>query len=204
MRCRHLERGAERIRRQASLGRPQDRTRGGGARDSGIGLQSGDAVVLTGPPELYPGPRLPEAGRCRRGFFQAIIPLPFIPDDSSLQHLPGPTGLENLRTIAVARLMLDNFPHVKAFWIMQTLELAQFMLLNGADDIDGTVVWYDITKVGTTSTHQETTAWDLQRAIREAGLRPVERDTLYRPIDRDGNTWRVSTPAECPAQLRHP
>ena len=85
---------------------------------------------------------------------------------------------------------------------MYTLELAQFMLLNGADDIDGTVVWYDITKVGGTSTHQETTAWDLQRAIREARLRPVERDTLYRPIERDGNTWRVSTPAQRPAELR--
>jgi aminodeoxyfutalosine synthase len=87
--------------------------------------------------------------------------------------------------------MLDNFPHVKAFWIMQTLPLAQFMLTSGADDIDGTVVWYDITKVGGAGTHQETSVWDLQRAIREAGFRPVERDTLYRPIERDGKDWRV-------------
>ena len=94
--------------------------------------------------------------------------------------------------------MLDNYPHVKAFWIMQTLELAQFMLLNGADDIDGTVVRYDITKVGATATHQETTAWDLQRAIREAGLGPGGRDPFDRPIDRDGDTWRVSTPAGAP------
>lgn len=126
------------------------------------------------------------------GYFQTIIPLPFIPDGSELEHLPGPTGLENLRTIAVSRLMLDNFPHVKAFWIMQTLPMAHLMLQAGADDIDGTVVWYDITKVGGTSTHQETTADDLRRAIRDAGFRPVERDTLYRPVERDGREWRVA------------
>lgn len=128
-----------------------------------------------------------------RGYFQTIIPLPFFPDQSELEHLPAPTGLENLRTLAISRLMLDNVPHVKAFWIMQTLEMAQLMLQCGADDIDGTVVWYDITKVGGATTHQETTAWDLQKAIHEAGFRPVERDTLYRPIERDAasGTWRV-------------
>jgi aminodeoxyfutalosine synthase len=128
----------------------------------------------------------------RGGYYQTIIPLPFIPDGSELEHLPGPTGLENLRTIAVSRLMLDNLPHVKAFWIMQTLPMAHLMLQAGADDIDGTVVWYDITKVGGTSTHQETTADDLRRAIRDAGFRPVERDTLYRPVERDGREWRVA------------
>ena len=87
--------------------------------------------------------------------------------------------------------MLDNIPHVKAFWIMQTLGMAGFMLQAGADDIDGTVVWYDITKVGGDTTHQETTVWDLQRAIREAGFTPVERDTLYRRVIRDGATWRI-------------
>lgn len=125
------------------------------------------------------------------GYFQTIIPLPFFPDGSELEHLPGPMGLENLRTLAVARLMLDNFPHVKAFWIMQTLPMAQLMLQNGADDIDGTVVWYDITKVGGASTHQEVSTWSLQRAIREAGFRPIERDTVYRPVIRDGATWHV-------------
>ena len=138
-----------------------------------------------------------EAGEERAeicGYFQTIIPLPFFPDASELEHLPAPTGLENLRTLAICRLMLDNFPHVKAFWIMQTLEMAQFMLLNGADDIDGTVVWYDITKAVGEGTHQETTVWDLQRAIREAGFRPVERDTLYRRVIRnDGHDgWSVT------------
>jgi len=125
------------------------------------------------------------------GYFQTIIPLPFIPDGSSLKRLPGPSGLENLRTLAIARLMLDNFPHVKAFWIMQTLPMAQLQLLAGADDIDGTVVWYDITKVGGVSTHQETSAADLRRAIREVGLTPIERDTLYQPVQRDGDRWRA-------------
>ncbi len=129
------------------------------------------------------------------GYFQTIIPLPFFPDGCEIEHLPGPTGLENARTIAVARLMLDNFPHVKAFWIMQTLPMAQLMLQTGADDIDGTVVWYDITKLrhgaDSPGTHQETTVTDLQRAIREAGFDPVERDTLYRRVIRNGQEWRT-------------
>jgi aminodeoxyfutalosine synthase len=128
-------------------------------------------------------------GTC--GQFQTIIPLPFFPDGSDLEHLPGPAGLENLRTLAICRLMLDNFPHVKAFWIMQTLPMAQLMLQNGADDIDGTVIWYDITKVGGSSTHQEVTVATLQKAIREAGFVPVERDTLYRRVVRDGKNWRI-------------
>ena len=139
------------------------------------------------------------------GYFQTIIPLPFFPDGSELEHLPGPAGLENLRTLAIARLMLDNFPHVKAFWIMQTLPMAQLMLQSGADDIDGTVVWYDITKVNhgsgqgsmggggdNTLTHQEVNVWTLQKAIREAGFKPIERDTLYRRVQRDGKRWNVT------------
>lgn len=124
-----------------------------------------------------------------QGRFQAIIPLPFIPGVSELSHLPGPCGLENVRTIAITRLMLDNVPHVKAFWIMQTLHMAQHMLECGADDIDGTVVWYDITKVSTSSTHQECSVADLRRAILDAGFDPVERDTLYRTVIRDGAMW---------------
>ncbi len=125
------------------------------------------------------------------GYYQTIIPLPFFPDGCELEHLPGPSGLENLRTLAIARLMLDNFPHVKAFWIMQTLPMAQLMLQNGADDIDGTVIWYDITKVGGSSTHQEVSVWTLEKAIREAGFEPVERDTVYRRVKRDGVRWSV-------------
>jgi aminodeoxyfutalosine synthase len=75
---------------------------------------------------------------------------------------------------------------------MQTLPMAQLMLRAGADDVDGTVVWYDITKVGGSGTHQEVSVWSLQKAIREAGFEPVERDTLYRRVQRDGHSWRVA------------
>jgi aminodeoxyfutalosine synthase len=105
--------------------------------------------------------------------------------------------------LAISRLMLDNFAHVKAFWIMQTLELAQLSLQFGVDDVDGTVVWYDITKVKRDgSTHQEMTVDRLRRAIREAGFTPVERDTLYRRVERDGPRWWVpgaSAPVAEPA-----
>lgn len=153
----------------------------------GYSRDGDDAVTLNRSDAKLPTPDLNDRG----GYFQTIIPLPFFPDGSALEHLPGPSGLENLRTLAIARLMLDNFPHVKAFWIMQTLQMSQLQLLAGADDIDGTVVWYDITKVGGASTHQETTVWDLERSIREAGFRPVERDTLYRRVTRDGASWTL-------------
>jgi aminodeoxyfutalosine synthase len=131
------------------------------------------------------------------GRFQTVIPLPFIPDDSELEHLYGPTGLDDLKMLAISRLMLDNFAHVKAFWIMQTLALSQTALHHGVDDIDGTVVWYDITKLGgkddiSGGTHQEVTVGDLRKAIMDAGYEPVERDTLYRPIVREGADWDVA------------
>ena len=125
------------------------------------------------------------------GRFQTVIPLPFVPDDSQLQHLHGPTGLDDLKMLAVSRLMLDNIAHIKAFWIMQTLPLSQLSLSFGVDDIDGTVVWYDITKVGGSDTHQEVTVGDLRRSVREAGFYPVERNTLYKRVTRDGANWQV-------------
>jgi 2-iminoacetate synthase ThiH len=143
-------------------------------------------------PEIAKALRTDIAPSLPHGYYQTIIPLPFFPDGCDLEHLPGPTGLENYRTLAVARLMLDNFPHVKAFWIMQTLPMAQLMLQSGADDIDGTVVWYDITHVGGAGTHQEVGTAALHKAIREAGFVPCERDTLYRRIARDGKHWRIS------------
>ncbi len=183
----HIEERRERLAHMDMLRRAQDealaRFEGAkGQRDKGTQGQGGDGTVPSCSPPC--------------GQFQAIIPLPFVPDGSELEHLPGPSGLENLRTLAVARLMLDNFPHVKAFWIMQTLSMAQLMLQCGADDIDGTVIWYDITKVpqGAShgpATHQEVSVWTLQKAIREAGFTPVERDTLYRRVVRIGRCWTV-------------
>jgi len=128
------------------------------------------------------------------GHFQTVIPLPFFPDGSNLEHLPGPSALDNVKMIAISRLMLDNFDHVKSFWIMQTLPMSQLELDFGADDIDGTVVWYDITKVGGADNHQELTAQDLRDTILEAGYDPVERDTLYHRVIRDSDNpedWRV-------------
>lgn len=117
--------------------------------------------------------------------FQCFVPLAFIPEGSALSHLPGPTGLDDLRTLAIARLMLDNVPHIKAFWIMQSPQLAQVALNWGVDDFDGTVVWYDITKrEGAGTTRQELTVEQIRRLMREAGCEPVERDTLYRAVHR--------------------
>ncbi len=126
--------------------------------------------------------------------FNCMIPLSFIPQQSELGHLPGPTGLTDLKTLAIARLMLDNIAHIKAFWIMQGIGLSQVALDWGCDDLDGTVVWYDITKREGNSaapTHQELHVNDIRRIIREAGRTPVERDTLYRPIRRDPGNGRV-------------
>jgi aminodeoxyfutalosine synthase len=122
----------------------------------------------------------------RSAHFNCVIPLSFIPENSELGHLPGPTGLTDLKTLAIARLMVHNIPHIKAFWIMQGVGLSQVALDWGCDDLDGTVVWYDITKregdAGTT--HQELHVQDIKRLIRESGREPVERDTLYRPVRR--------------------
>ncbi len=125
--------------------------------------------------------------------FQTIIPLSFIPDGSELGHLPGNTGLEDMKMLAISRLMLPNFPHVKAFWIMQSMKLSQVSLNFGVDDLDGTVVWYDITKRegGRGNQHQEQDVSDIRRLVVEAGFVPVERDTLYRRVVRSGSNWRV-------------
>jgi aminodeoxyfutalosine synthase len=124
-----------------------------------------------------------------KAHFNCMIPLSFAPEYSELGHLAGNTGLADLRTLAVSRLMLDNFGHIKAFWIMQGIGLSQVSLDWGCDDLDGTVVWYDITKRegqrGTT--HQELHESDIRRLIREARRTPVERDTLYNEVRRDSS-----------------
>ncbi|MGB0715373.1 MAG: aminofutalosine synthase MqnE [Phycisphaerae bacterium] len=127
----------------------------------------------------------------RKASFNTVIPLSFIPDDSELAHLPGPTGLDDLKTLAVARLMCHNIPHLKSFWIMHSPKLSQVSLEWGVNDLDGTVVYYDITKVQGDGTHQELGEHELCRMIKEARREPVERDTLYREIVRDGLTWSV-------------
>jgi len=118
------------------------------------------------------------------GGFVAFIPLAFHPENTGLAHLPKPTGFADLKTIAISRLLLDNFDHIKAYWIMLTPRVAQIALRFGADDIDGTVVEEKIYHDAGATTAQFTSRAQLERLIREAGRVPVERDTLYRPIDR--------------------
>ncbi len=118
-----------------------------------------------------------------RGFV-AFIPLAFHPENTALAHLPKPTGYADMKNMAVARLLLDNFEHIKAYWIMLTPSVAQIALRFGADDMDGTVVEEKIYHDAGAKTAQFTPRGELERLIRAAGRVPVERDTLYRPIDR--------------------
>jgi aminodeoxyfutalosine synthase len=116
--------------------------------------------------------------------FVTFIPLAFHPDNTGLSHIPKPTGYADLRNIAIARLMLDNFDHIKAYWIMLTPSVAQIALRFGANDLDGTVVEEKIYHDAGAKTAEFTSRAELERLIRAAGRVPVERDTLYRPVDR--------------------
>ena len=113
------------------------------------------------------------------GGFMAFIPLAFHPANTALSALPGPTGVDDLKNIAVARLMLDNFAHIKAFWIMISPKMAQVSLSFGADDMDGTVIEEKITHMAGARTGQLFPVNELRRYITEAGREPVERDTVY-------------------------
>ncbi len=124
------------------------------------------------------------------GGFQAFIPLAFHPDNNQMQKLPAPTATDTLRVHAVARLMLDNIPHVKAFWIATGVEVAQTALWFGVDDLDGTVQGERIYHMAGASTPEAMTPDEIGGLIVEAGRQPVERDTFYNV---------VSVPSEHPA-----
>jgi aminodeoxyfutalosine synthase len=126
------------------------------------------------------------------GGFQTFIPLAFHPANTALDHLPTTTGLTDIRQIAVSRLLLDNFSHIKAYWQMMTAKIAQISLRFGADDIDGTVVEEKIYHDAGATTPQGMRRSDLVRLIREAGREPVERDTLYRNVVRHEDTFTVA------------
>jgi aminodeoxyfutalosine synthase len=119
--------------------------------------------------------------------FVTFIPLAFHPANTGLAHLPGPTGMDDLKAIAVSRLLLDNFDHIKAYWIMLTPRIAQVALRFGANDLDGTVVEEKIYHDAGATTPEFMTRAELERLIRAAGRVPVERDTLYNPVDRVKN-----------------
>lgn len=116
------------------------------------------------------------------GGFQTFIPLAFHPDNNSLMRLPGPTGVEDLRTYAVARLLLSNIPHIKAYWVMLGVKTAQTALWFGADDLDGTVQEEKIYHMAGAETPQTLSPDEIVRIIVEAGRTPVERDTLYNVV----------------------
>jgi aminodeoxyfutalosine synthase len=113
---------------------------------------------------------------------QAFIPLAFHPDGNGMRNLPAPTAIDALRTVAVSRLMLDQVPHIKAYWVSMTPEVAQIALRFGADDIDGTIVHETIYKAAGSRSPSGLTTEQLVRLIQEAGRVPVERDTLYRVV----------------------
>jgi aminodeoxyfutalosine synthase len=116
------------------------------------------------------------------GGFQAFIPLAFHPDNNQMRKLPPPTATDTLRVHAVSRLMLDNIPHIKAFWIATGVDVAQQALWFGADDLDGTVQEEKIYHMAGARTPEIMSTAAIRRLIRAAGREPVERDTLYNVV----------------------
>lgn len=128
------------------------------------------------------------------GGFQTFIPLAFHPENTGLSHIPKPTAVEDLRTMAISRLMLDNIDHIKAYWIMLGIGTAQAALGYGADDLDGTVRHELIYHDAGATTPEFLSVDRIEQLIREAGREPIERDTLYRRVIRDSadlKDWRV-------------
>ncbi|HEX4609487.1 MAG TPA: aminofutalosine synthase MqnE, partial [Urbifossiella sp.] len=119
------------------------------------------------------------------GGFQTFIPLAFHPTNNPLgTDITKPSGMTDLKTMAISRLVLDNFPHVKAYWQMLGIKIAQVAQSYGADDIDGTVVHETIYHAAGSDSPQALSVADLRRLIEEAGRVPVERDTLYHEVVR--------------------
>jgi aminodeoxyfutalosine synthase len=126
--------------------------------------------------------------------FQAFIPLSFHPENTQLAYLPKVSGLVDLRTIAVSRLLLDNFDHVKAYWISLGVGTAQAALAYGADDLDGTVRHERIHHDAGAQSPQALSVDELRALVSEAGREAVERDSLYRRVMRSGKDWWIDSP----------
>jgi aminodeoxyfutalosine synthase len=153
----------------------------------GLGLKT-NATMLYGHVEKYEH-RVDHMRRLRAlqdetGGFQTFIPLAFHPDHTAMDHFARPSGIEDLKTLAIGRVYLDNFPHIKAYWIMLGIKLAQLSLSYGVDDIDGTVIEENIYHMAGAETPEIMTVAELRRLIQEAGRTPVERDTLYKELKR--------------------
>jgi len=153
-----------------------------------LGLKT-NATMLYGHIETYEH-RVDHLRRLRElqdetGGFQAFVPLVFHPDHTALDRYATSSGVEDLKTFAVSRLYLDNIPHLKAYWVTLGVKLAQVALAFGVDDLDGTVMEETIHHMAGSNTPQTLTVEDLRRLIEEAGRVPVERDSLYQPLDDD-------------------
>lgn len=149
------------------------------------GLRS-NCTMLHGHIET-PEERVDHLDRLRRlqdetGGFQTYIPLSFHPENSEMADVPGPTAVDELREIALGRLLLDNIPHIKAYWILMDIPIAQLALSYGADDVDGTVVEEHIYHDAGATTPEVVKRAELVQWIRDAGRIPVERDTLYNVV----------------------
>lgn len=155
------------------------------AKVHGYGIKS-NATMLYGHIERYEH-RVDHLIKLRElqdetGGFQCFIPLAFHPKDTEYAHLPGPSAIDSLKTVAVSRLMLDNFDHIKAYWVMLGKQVAQVALHFGANDMDGTVMEERITFAAGQVSEREAKRNELVSFISEAGFDAVERDTLYRPV----------------------
>lgn len=131
------------------------------------------------------------------GGFQTFIPLAFHPENTGLSHIKKPSAMMDLRTMAVSRLMLDNIPHMKAYWIMLGIGTAQTALAYGADDLDGTVRHELIYHDAGATTPEFMSVEQLENLIRETGRDPVERDTVYRQVNRNPDKfteWSIGEP----------
>lgn len=114
--------------------------------------------------------------------FTAFVPLAFHPENTKIPNATGPSGFDMLKTLAIARIYLDNVDHIKAYWILMGMKLAQVSLSYGVDDLDGTIIEEKIYHMAGAQTPQQMAQEELVRAIREAGREPVQRDSLYRPV----------------------
>jgi aminodeoxyfutalosine synthase len=154
----------------------------------GAGIRS-NATMLYGHIEKY-GDRVDHLMRLRKlqdrtGGFQAFIPLAYHPKNTKIKGRYT-SGIDDLKTIAISRLVLDNFDHIKAYWIMLGEKISQLALKFGADDVDGTIIEEKITHSAGGLTGEQLTADQLAYMIAKAGKIPVERDSFYRKVRRDG------------------
>jgi len=121
----------------------------------------------------------------KTGGFQCFIPLAFYPSGTALDSLPGPDAIDNLKTIAVSRLMLDNFDHIKAYWVMLGKATAQTALHFGANDLDGTITdGGELTHAYAAEGEVKMTKQEIIEMIQRAGFEAVERDTVYNRVDK--------------------